>query len=213
MSTPPSAPKPPFSSSSPFSRPSNSNVLSRFGSRASFEFLPLHDTLVRFSLADVSGDIYQFLDIPIPHNEQGEPTPEDIKPLIAEIDQNRAAQDKLREWLKESWNAINLTGATHVYDWQEDTRNAVNKRLEAVKQPPRYIRCLDAALTLNVLVRARSYLMIPDAALALDRPFLERILLSDDTRLLKFTQERRHKEDALVDPPPFSAEDVDFEED
>jgi hypothetical protein len=171
-----------------------------------------------FDLRDVSTAIYEFLSVPIPQAEDESLNPTDTNPLIAVLEKDRALQDQLRDWITDGWVQLNLIGAVHVYDWREEVKNAANNRLQAAKLPPKYIRATDPVLALNVLTRARSYLLIPDAAVALDRPFLERVVLSDDPRLVKFARDTGFTDDLLVEPPPpiddpFDEDDLDDDDD
>ncbi|GEM_PF-1394621 len=215
--TPPA--RPPFSP--PTGRPGappppSGGLFSRFGARANFEYLPLHDTLVMFSLADVAEALYTALDISMPVKEDGTIEPKDFKPLIAALESSKALCDQLRVDMAAQWETIGLVGAVHVYDWREEVKVATNSRLQAIKAQPRFIRAADPMFVLNVLSRARSYLLLPDSAMALDRPFLERTLMSDDPRLLNAARNLNHKEDLLVEPPPpldEVFEDDDFDDD
>lgn len=211
-STPPARPSP-FSGSSPRPAPApSSGLLSRLGARAAFEYMPLHDTLVMFDLVDVSKAIFMLLDRTPSVQVDGTPETDRSSSVIALLEKERHLADTLRERMLTPWTDMHLIGAVHVYDWREEVKQAATNRLQAIKAQPRFIRAADPLFVLNVLARARSYLLIPDAAVALDRPFLERILISDDTRLFKFAHDSGFTEDLLVQPPP-PVDDVFDDED
>ncbi|MDX2159815.1 MAG: hypothetical protein SF162_00680 [bacterium] len=197
-------------------RPSSSpgNFLSRFGTRSTVDYLPMHDLLLMFDLYDITPAAYYMFDIAPPSKEEGAVDTADSKALISIIERDKAVQERMRTALNAYWDGVRLVGAVHVYDWREEVKQAVTNRLNAIKQPPRYVRASDPLLVLNILARARTSLLIHGAALALDRPFLERVVMTDDPRLVQLASASRLIEDSFVPPPPppdnlFNDEDDD----
>ncbi|MFN8527190.1 MAG: hypothetical protein U0670_01105 [Anaerolineae bacterium] len=204
----PSAPAPrpnPFGSPpSGLPRPSSppGSLFSRLGARASFDYMAMNDTLVMFDLRDVAPVLFDQLNITPPVKEDGTPDKTDVKALITALEKNRPLLDELKLRLNTYWDDFQLTGAVHVYDWREEVKQAATNRLNAVKLAPHFMRATDPDFVLNVLARSRSYLLIHGAALALDRPFLERVVMTDDPRLLAAVKQTAFTEDSLVPPPP-----------
>lgn len=204
----PSAPAPrpnPFGSPpSGLPRPSSppGSLFSRLGARANFDYMAMNDTLVMFDLRDVAPVLFDQLKIAPPVKEDGTPDKTDVKALITALEKNRPLLDELKERLNTYWNEFQLVGAVHVYDWREEVKQAATNRLNALKQAPHFVRATDPDFVLNVLARARSYLLIHGAALALDRPFLERVVMTDDPRMLAAIKATAFSEDSLVPPPP-----------
>ncbi len=206
----PSAPggSPPRPSSAP-----PGSLFSRLGARASYDYVPMHDMLVMFDMHDAAPAIYEMLGIAPPVKDDGTPDPADTRTLIATLDKDKALSSALRVQLDQFWGDFKIVGAVHVYDWREEVKQAATNRLNATKQRPNFIRAADPMLIMNVLARARSYLLIHGAALALDRPFLERIVMTDDPRLLSVVTAGQHIVDSLVPPPPPDDVFEDFDED
>ena len=138
-----------------------------------------------------------------------------VKTLISALEKDKSLTESLKAQLHEYWDQIQLTGAVHVYDWREEVKESAVRRLNAVKAPPNYVRASDPLLVLNVLARARSYLLISSAALALDRPFLERVVMTDDPRLLSFGKSDFNSAPLIPPPPPTDDvfEDLDDDDD
>lgn len=207
--TPPSTPggSPPRPSSPPGS------LFSRLGARASYDYIPMHDTLVMFDMHDAAPAVYEMLGITPPIKDNGTSDPTDTRTLIAALDKDKALSSILRAQLDQFWTDFKIVGAVHVYDWREEVKQAATNRLNALKQRPNFVRAADPLLIVNVLARARSYLLIHGAALALDRPFLERIVMTDDPRLLSVVTAGQHIVDSLVPPPPPDDVFEDLDED
>ncbi len=170
-------------STSPFGRPPPTppspgglgGLASRFGSRVSGAVLPAVDELVCFDLSLLPPD-QSVLDL-----GSGETALDD---LLTRIEADKAFEQELKDRLDEAWTSYHLRGALLVYVWREDVRDCLATRLSATKRPMDYLRATDPLLTLNVLARARTSLLLAAAPLALERPFLERVLACDDPRLL-----------------------------
>ncbi len=215
--TPPSSPFPtprpnPFaaSGSRPAPPPPPGGLFSRLGARSTLDYVAMHDMLIMFDLADAAPMLYEMLNIEPPIKDDGSTDLHDPKPLIAALDKDRTLVELLKPRLNDYWKPLHFVGAIHIYDWREEVKEAAVRRLNAIKAPPVYMRASDPLLILNVLARARSYLLIPGAALALDRPFLERVILTDDPRVLNFSTSP-FTSTSLV-PPPAPADDI-FDDD
>ena len=192
---------PPFRSG-PSTPPSQLGALgTRFGSRAVWEILPLNDTLVCFDLPAVADALLTQHEVPGQENAE----PSDI--FLTALESGKPLAEALKTELDDDWETYHLHGAILVYAWREDIRQAVSARLTAVKAPGTYVRSLDPLLVLNVLARARTTLLLANAPLALERPFLSRAILSDDPRLVRLARSKPFSEE------PFTEQESDEHED
>ena len=195
-STPPTKPPaqstPPFRSSSPTPSSQLGSLGTRFGSRAVWEILPLNDTLVCFDLPAVADALLAQHHLPSPENVE----PSDA--FLTALEAQKALADVLKTALDDEWETYHLRGAVLVYAWREDIRQAVSARLTAIKAPGTYIRSLDPLLVINVLARARTSLLLANAPLALERPFLSRAILSDDQRLVNLARSKPFSEELFA---------------
>jgi len=215
-STPPKPAANPFASSSgsrPSAPPPPGGLLSRLGARATLDYVAMHDTLIMFDLDDAAGAIFDLLQIePTKADEQTTATRPGVT-LINMMEKNRSLPESLKPTLNEYWHGVSLVGAVHVYDWREEVKEAAVRRLNAIKAPPDYLRATDPFLIVNVLARSRTNLLIPGAALALDRPFLQRIVITDDPRLTQYGASAYMQASLVPPPPPDDLFDDDDEDD
>jgi hypothetical protein len=167
--------------------------------------MPLADTMVCFDLNAPGQVMNNLLGLP----EEDEIS---IERIIQTLDGDKSLVERLKTQLDAVWESYNLRGALLVYTWRDDLKNAINLRLNAIKQPPLYLRALDPLLILNVLARSRTTLLLSGAPLALERPFLSRALASDDSRLLELVRLTGYVEEALFEPPPPPPEEPDEDE-
>lgn len=215
--TPPNSPPTPASRPNPFSSPpppssgggsplrpppTPGSLFSRLGARATFDYMPIHDTLVMFDMHDVTPALYDLLKIAPPVKDDGSSDPTESKALIGMVEKDKALAAAMRTHLDQYWANFKILGAIHIYDWREEVKQAAINRLNATKQRPNFIRAIDPLLVMNILARSRAYLLIHGAALALDRPFLERVVMTDDPRILTLVTDGMHVVDSLVPPPP-----------
>ncbi|MBK8028311.1 MAG: hypothetical protein IPK17_02140 [Chloroflexi bacterium] len=172
---------------------------SRFGAKAMWEILPLTDTLISFELAAIADGLAKLFDLP------ADAPP--VEAFLTLLHGDKAFAAELRERLDEDWLRCELHGAFMVYNWRDEIRQAMNARLLAIKVPPMYTLVRDPLLTLNVLGRARTALLLATAPLALDRPFLTRSLVCDDQRMAEIAQSRAFSVEHLIEP-----QDEEFDE-
>lgn len=181
---PPPPPPPPPRPSSPFG--------SRPGSRAEYTVVSTGETAVRFELTELDA---AFLGEPF----EGIVTAEAV---IAACEADRALADRIKARLDEQWQTFNLSGAFLLFPWRDELRNALNARLVALKRPATHLRVTDPGLLLNVLARSRGGLLLIDAPLALERPFLIRALVCDDARMVQIAREVGCAEEPIFEPTP-----------
>jgi hypothetical protein len=91
----------------------------------------------------------------------------------------RSNEGMLHEPLLKDWKRMGLRGALLVYPSRP-----------AAEMPGESLVVRDLGLVLNVLGRASSHVLIPDAPLALEDAFLDRTLATDDPRLVRLALER-----------------------
>jgi hypothetical protein len=174
-----------------------SGLSSRFGAKVNWSIVPAVDEIVCFDLSILSADVLRSLDINLRTNP--------VADVLSALEADPVFEQAFKDRLDESWDGYKLIGATLVYVWREDLREGMAARLNALKLPPVYLRATDPQVVLNLLARARSSLLLANAPLALERSFLERVLASDDLRLIQlvratgFTEERLSPEE--VDLP------------
>jgi hypothetical protein len=183
--------------SSPASRFPGSGLPSRFGAtQVELVIQPIQDTLIRFKLEGLGGPLHELLGAEIT-GEAGSYA--ELSKVIAE---NRAAAAHLTAELDRYWSGLELHGAALVYIWEEDIERAVQARR------PTLLRALDARLVLNVLARTRAHLLQPRSPLALEPPYLDRVLCSDDPQLIRLVKASGYfEEPPLPHPTPQLDED------
>ncbi|NDJ62614.1 MAG: hypothetical protein GYB67_15935 [Chloroflexi bacterium] len=172
----------------------------RLGSRATWEIIGLADVVTYFDLNSIAPAVGSLL---------GLGTGTTAEHIIAALENDKAKADALKEQLDSAWQAFNFTGAMLVYDWQTESKNALNARLEALKAPSKYVQADEPLLVLNVLARARSSLLMVQSPLALEKPFLNRLLIADDPRLETLVRQQPHQEIPFYEPQELELEDED----
>lgn len=103
----------------------------------------------------------------------------DLQATGRSLDWVRSHEAELREPLLRDWNRLALRGALLVYSGRP-----------AAETPGESLVVRDLGLVLNVLGRASSHVLLPDAPLALEDAFLDRTLATDDPRLVRLALER-----------------------
>jgi hypothetical protein len=199
----PQPPKPssPFASRPPPAASGGlSGLASRFGSKVNGAVLPAVDEVVCFDFAALTPSALEALDI--------QPPTAALENVLKAIEGDKAFEQRLKDRLDEAWTGYHLRGAMLVYLWRDDVRDCLATRLSAVKKPLTYLRATDPLLTLNVLARARTSLLLATAPLALERPFLERALACDDPRLIALARSSGVTIEKLSDEP----EEVEIED-
>jgi hypothetical protein len=169
--------------------------------------VPQHTTVVQFSMAGLGDPFYRILGMDM------DPAMGDPKALAAALAAGGAQVDALVERLDAEWGSYELCGAALVYivnrnlqaalakpapvpqnpqvpDWLEDTAQGQdgqsNDRAENSANPlaVTVLRATDPALTLNVLGRARTQLLIASAPLVFGYEYIVRGIACDDPRLV-----------------------------
>jgi hypothetical protein len=103
----------------------------------------------------------------------------DLRATGQSLDWVRSHEAELRESLVRDWERMALRGALLVYPGRP-----------AAEMPGECLVVRDLGLVLNVLGRASSHVLIPDAPLVLEDAFLDRTLATDDPRLVRLALER-----------------------
>ena len=184
-------------SSSPFGQrpnpplPNANNLLQRIGSKVAWTLLPVIDEIACFDLRSLDIDSLRGIGIP---------AKQDVLPdLLRMVKDDQAADTQaLIDLLDQTWQDYGLHGAALVYQWRDELREGMAARLNALKQPPIFLRVNDPLLVLNVLARARTSLLLANAPLALEQPYLSRVLASDDSRLLDLARAKGSTREALL---------------
>jgi hypothetical protein len=179
--------------------PNSNSLLQRMGSKVTWTLLPVVDEIACFDLRVPVPDALREIGIPV-----GLDTLVDLLHMVKE---KHADAQTLRELLDQSWQSYGLHGAALVYQWRDDLREGMAARLTALKQPPIYLRVTDPLLVLNVLARARTSLLLANAPLALEFPYLSRVLASDDSRLLELARAKGSTREPLVAPEALPEDD------
>lgn len=177
---------------------------SRFGSsNVEFEIQPVSDVFVRFDLNGLGDPFHRIMgaELNLAHS--------DPKHIIETIQAGSDLINSLVEQLEATWNSYTLTGAAIMYEWQDDIRRVIGikppitkpaadnndfqddddepTKVEPVKEtriPPTCLRAIDHALVINVLSRTRSGILLAGASMSLEAGFLDRSLITDDSRLV-----------------------------
>jgi hypothetical protein len=162
------------------------------GSRAEYYLiLSAGEVAVSFDLNGVSGRLFGAADEPLT-----------TEAAIALLEGDRALVERLKPTLDEAWANYDLKGAALVYTWRDELRHALNGRLIALKRQPVYLRAIDPLLIVNILARSRASLLLSNAPLALERVFLNRVLVSDDARLIRLARAFGCREEPIFEPVP-----------
>ena len=186
----PTPPSSPFGQRPPTPPATPGSLLQRMGSKVNWTLLPIVDEIACFDLSALAVDSLRALGIPIANDTLGN--------LLRMIKENQGDVQALVENLEQSWQSCELHGAALVYNWRDDLREGMAARLVALKQPPIFLRVTDPLLVLNVLARARASLLLANAPLALEYPYLSRVLASDDPRLLELARSQGCTRELLV---------------
>ena len=222
--TPPAAPQPPGSRpptppqpGTP-QRPFNSPFGARPNSRIFWEFVPAGDTIVLFEMPSAVEAIFNLIDQepPTPPAAETEHAPDMpswlVMPplplaaaLTAALEANSELEERLKAQLDAAWAEANLVGAALIYPWRQEVKQALTARLQAIEQPTVVLRATDPLLVLNVLSRSRTHILLGNAPCALERAFLERVLYTDDPRLVALAQASGTIEEPLEHPQPEEA--------
>lgn len=200
------APAPPRPAAQPATSNSRfgSGLGSRFGpARTSWEILPVSGTIVRFSLEGLGGSLQRLM---------GDKAPSaggNYDSLFQTIEKNRDSLKTIIATLNIAWDEFALKGAMLVYPWEEERKQVILAHARANNTRALCLRAIDPLLVLNVLARARTHLLQPRAPLALEASYLERALMSDDSRLIKLAQLTGYIEEVI---PEEAKLDEDAEE-
>ncbi|MBE0690910.1 MAG: hypothetical protein IH587_12400 [Anaerolineae bacterium] len=149
---------------------------------------------------------------PGPFKPLSPPPPSPAQIFAATLEGNAEAEEALQATLDTAWGEDPFVGAALVYSWRPEVKTALVARFQTIEQPPVIWRATDPLLVLNVLSRARTHVLLGNAPPALERGFLDRILYTDDPRIVALAQASGATEIALVDPPRTSDEKADDEE-
>ena len=193
-------------------RPSQPASNSRFGSglgsrfgpaRTSWEILPVSGTIVRFSLEGLGGSLQRLV------GDKGSANSGNYETLLQSIEKNRESMKAIISSLNTAWEGYTLKGAMLVYPWEEERKQVILAHARTNNTRAVCLRAIDPLLVLNVLARARTNLLQPRAPLALEASYLERALLTDDSRLIKLAQLTGYIEEVI---PEEAKLDEDAEE-
>ncbi len=210
---------PPQPSGSQRTAPFNLPFGARPNSRISWDFVPIADAIVLFELPSAAEAIFKLIDHEPPPPPSAETANAPDMPswlampplplaaaLVGALEANSALEEALKARLDSAWAEADLIGAALIYPWRQETKQAVTARLEAIDKPPVFLRATDPLLILNVLSRARTHVLLGNAPSALEQAFLERVLYSDDPRLVALALASGVIEEALIDPQPQETE-------
>lgn len=155
--------------------------------------------VVRFSLEGMGDPFYRVL------GHQMNPAMGDLRKLVAALEAGGKPVSELVDRLDADWRSYDLRGAMLVYRHDEKTSKALIKPQpmpvpkvhddlihdddedEDTPKPTTAtvrLRATDPALTLNVLARARSQLLLAEAPIVFGDEYLTRQLIIDDPRLV-----------------------------
>ncbi|MCC6617365.1 MAG: hypothetical protein IT320_28080 [Anaerolineae bacterium] len=138
---------------------------------------------------------------PSPFKPLPPPPPTSAHVFAAELENHAEAEAALEARLDAAWGEAPFMGAALVYTWRQEVKAALVARFQAIEQPPVIWRATDPLFVLNVLSRARTHVLLGNAPPALERGFLDRILYTDDPRIVNMAQASGVSEFALVEPP------------
>lgn len=179
---------------------------SPFGSRVEWHTVPVTGALARFELAGLGDPFHRVLARPLTLAHG------DLKALLRVLDRGGDDVEALSAALDAGWQEYALQGAALLYTWTDALRRAAEIRplVDRAQPPPAedkdddddkpgrptpppaddgrftvtVYRAIDPALVLNVLGRTRVNLLMTDAPLSFDPRLLERVLVTDDPRLV-----------------------------
>lgn len=165
-------------------------------------------TVVRFSLDGMGDPFYRLL------GHEMTPDYGNVQKLSEVLQKGGKAVDELVAVLDKAWDGYNLTGAMLIYNHDpeimgalqnpspmpaaptyedEDDNDNDNEDNTPTDEPhPDYqlerLRSIDLTLTLNVLSRARSQVLIARAPVVFGMEYLTRSLVTDDPRLVSLAK-------------------------
>ncbi len=200
---------------SPFSRSSRGS--SPFGSRNNQSqsqnhhlanvVIPVRSTLVRFSLDGMGDPFYRLL------GHDMNPEFAKVEALAEALQKGGDDVKALIEALDKAWEGYNLKGAMLVFnedrevatallkpspmpampqkkkdDDDDDDENDTPDWLESANYSIERLRAIDLTLTLNVLARGRSQVIVARAPAVFGVEYLTRSLITDDPRLVQLAK-------------------------
>lgn len=155
-------------------------------------------TMVRFSLEGMGDPFYRLL------GDKMNPEFANARKLAAALEKGGERVDALTTLLNETWEAYNLTGAALVFNYEPDVIKALRNPTPMPKSDDDEddfdedstttdggcvcLRAIDMPLTLNVLARSRSQVLLTGAPLVFGVQYLTRTVVTDDPRLVELAQ-------------------------
>jgi len=194
------APTVPQPSAPPPAPPRPTGLAARIGpTKMNWRTVPVSGHLVRFDLEGLGDPFYRLLGKPLTIDFG------DQQAVIKALEGNSPEITEMIDKLDAVWEGYDFVGAILLYPWRKDLRltligqviNETDDEEEPSpteyfdddkRTPPKVLRALDLWLVLNVLARTRSNILLPDAPLTLEQPYLGQSLYTDDPRLLALTQ-------------------------
>lgn len=196
--SPPQQPAAPPPNQPPPPPPKPSGLTSRFGpTKVKWRIMPTQPFLVRFDLVGLGDPFHRLMGKSL-NLEMG-----DIKNVIKRFEAGGAEIESLAATLDAHWSDYKLRGAVALYRWNPEVRAVLQGQIpgdsddeEAQSEVydddrcpmPVILRALDLWFVLNVLGRARANILLPNAPLALEGPYLSQSLYCDDPRLAAIAQ-------------------------
>jgi hypothetical protein len=204
------APSTPPPATAPAARPLSS-ARSPFGTpRVNWQIIPVFQHLVRFELNGLGDPFYRVLAKPV-SLQMGDP-----KAVLQALQAGGEDVAELTQRLNSAWQDYNLRGAVLMYTWREEIRQRGTAKtsqpssdgddsddmddiFEDIKHAPvTVLRSLDVLLTLNLLCRTRSNILLPTAALALEGQYLKQSLMTDDPRIVALARATGSIEEVVI---------------
>ncbi len=169
---------------------------------------PAQSTLVRFALDGMGDPFYRLL------GHEMNPEFSQISPLAQALQKGGPNVDELTALLDSAWESYQLKGAVLIFNDDREIADALVKpqpipTVQAAKSnsdddddddkaPPNWleasgykverVRAIDLTLTLNVLTRARSQLLVARAPVVYGLEYLSRSVITDDPRLVSLAK-------------------------
>jgi hypothetical protein len=152
---------------------------SRFGgSKVTWDIVPIYDTLVRFDLMGLGDPLYRLI------KSKRRKDLSDLDAVIEALEETGPTLSAVTEQLDTVWESYHLRGAMLVYSWRDEVKQSVVAQATTDKSTLVCLSARDPLFVLNVLARARSHILLAGSPLALERAFLERVLIADDPRIV-----------------------------
>jgi hypothetical protein len=195
----------------------------RPNARVTWEILPTHDGAVRIDVSRLPTELFAMLGIRPPTPKELEDdtakglywgsalsgVPSAVAQVMSDyLDVTPDAEKMIKGQLDDSWAALGFTGAVMVFNWREEARVSFATRFQAMGLPTVVLRATDPLLVLNILSRARSGTLISNMPAALEKPFLERQIFTDDARVIAWVKASGCIEEILVEPTPFQDDET-----